>query len=165
MCICVCVSLCVWGRSTTGQIELPVYSAYSNLWIQIEYKWKDRSWKSIIFQSSCKHLALASPSLSLCPSISQRNFPAVWKSWSIVTAQPGVSPSIPLASHAAQTHKHTCINTCTYTHKSPPQRVIVSGGLVVGGDIKENYYGFCLFPLLYYDEALTRHITALLKFK
>lgn len=45
-------------------------------------------------------------SYSLSVSVSGWNFPAVWKSWPIVTAQPGVSWSIPLASHATQTHTH-----------------------------------------------------------
>lgn len=71
----------------------------------------------VVFSEMLWTFGFASPSLSCSPWVSDWNFPAVWKSWSIVAAQPGVSQSIPLTSHATQTqtliHKH--LHTQTHT--------------------------------------------------
>lgn len=141
--------------------------------LQNVYKWVDTNWRQMKrqrlwfwieecnFSDSCKHLSLASPPLSLCPSISEWNFPAVWKSQSIVTAQPGVSQSIPLTSHAAQTHKHTCINTCTYTQmRTLFPRLKGSFCLVARWEVTRRgpamvfvYFSYCSMM-----EALGRHL-------
>lgn len=90
--------------------------------MQMENEWGEIKFFAMgecIFWDGSQRLASASPP-SLRPflslPVSEWNFPAVWKSRPIVTTQPGVSQSIPLAGHATQTHKHTRINTRTYTH-------------------------------------------------
>lgn len=77
-----------------------------------------------------RFLSLSAPSVS-APAW---NFPAVGKSRPIVTAQPGVSPCIPLTSHATQTHKHAGINTrartrnCTRRCPASKGRLCLPGG-------------------------------------